>query len=398
MGNSKMQRANVWLRGMLVLAFLTLTTYCLPLTTDVSADAPKISGYIDTTYGYDFNKPASRTTNMRSFNRKTDTFLLNSVQVAADGTFNEGEAGYRVELDFGTDASVHKSAGTGADAGIGINNPAPALPPGAVNYNFDIQEAYLTYKCPNSGVQLKAGKFVTFEGIEVIESKDNYTISRGHLFGFAEPYTHVGALTGYAFPKVADIWIGVVNGWDYHTDNNSGKMFVAKLGLNFGEKFFGAFSFYRGAQKPNNTNDALTSFDSTWFVKPMDMLTIALQQNLGEEENNTIADRDSNGTADGGAGHWYGIGIQPKVDFTKMFSLGARYEWFSDLDGARTAVTHVAQTLSLVPTLNLTETLMARFEFRHDWTTRPIFEKYEGVFPDGMSDTSTIYTELIYKF
>ncbi len=346
------------------------------------ADAPKISGFIDTTYNYDFNKPMSRVTALRSFDRRTDSFLLNAAQVNIEGS-KEG-IGYYAELAFGTDASVYKSGGTGADAGL------PAAP-STVAYNFELQEAFLTYKCPKTSIQLKAGKFVTFEGIEVIESKDNFTITRGQLFGLAEAYTHVGALAGYAFPKYADLWVGVVNGWDLHADNNTGKTFLAKLGLSLSDQVSGLVTMSQGAEKNNNTNDARTSFDTTWFIKPVSMFTLAVQFNAGQEDKTSIhPDRL------GALGHWYGFGLQPKVDFNKDFFVGGRVEWFSDLDGARTGTSQIVKNFTLAPGVNLSESLLFRVEYRYDWSTATAWENSAGAFTN--TKTSTVSSEFIYKF
>ncbi|OGR86452.1 MAG: hypothetical protein A3A86_06455 [Elusimicrobia bacterium RIFCSPLOWO2_01_FULL_60_11] len=345
------------------------------------ADAPKISGFVDTTFNYDLNRPASRTTSMRSFDRKTDNFLLNNAQVQIDGS--KDGIGYMTKLDYGTDASVLKSAGTGADAGL-------PTPPSTTAVNFEVQEAYLTYKCPVSSVMLKAGKFVTTEGIEVIESKDNFTISRGHLFGLAEPYTHTGIMAGYDI-GIANLWVGAVNGWDNYVDNNYGKTLLAKIGLNISPAVQGSFSLLHGAEKNNNTNDARTSIDTTWFFKPMDKTTIGVQFNYGQEDHTSVAtDRL------GALGHWYGFGLQPKFDVTDKVFVGGRYEWFSDLDGARTGATHIHQNITLSPGVNLTESLMFRVEYRYNWATASVYEGSDGLF--SKSTDSTLASEFIFKF
>lgn len=358
---------------------------CLPSI--AQADAPKISGFIDTTYNYDFNKPASRVTAMKSFDRRTDSFLLNAAQVNIEGS--KDGIGYYTELAFGTDPSVYKSAGTGADAGL------PGAP-STVAYNVEVQEAFLTYKCPKTGVMLKAGKFVTLQGIEVIESKDNFTITRGHLFGLAEPYTHVGALAGYAFPKYIEIWVGVVNGWDLHADNNYGKTFLGKVGFTLNDMISGLISVSQGAEKNNNTNDARTSVDTTWFIKPVKKLTLALQANAGGEDNTSIADRNGDGLPDGGQGHWYGLGVQPKYDINDKFFVGGRYEWFSDLDGARTGATHVHQNITISPGVNLSDSLLFRTEYRYNWASVSAYEGSDGLFSKNVSPS--VSAEFIYKF
>ncbi|MBI2916178.1 MAG: porin, partial [Elusimicrobia bacterium] len=349
-------------------SFSSIVGLLLTSAIAVQAEGPRISGFIDTTFNYDLNKPGSRITAGRSFDRKTDSFLLNAVQINFDGSEKEG-IGYYGELAFGTDASVYKSAGTGADAGL------PGAP-STVAYNLEIQEAFVTYKCPLTGIQLKAGKFVTQHGIEVIESKDNFTITRGPIFGLFEPYTHVGAMAGYAF-GMGDVWLGVVNGWDLHIDNNKGKSLVARVGLNPSDKSFGSFSMTHGAEKLNNTLDARTTFDLTWFVKPMDNTTIGLQANTGQEDKSAVA-----GTNIGGSAHWYGLGIQPKYDFNKTFSLAGRYEWIQDNDGARngSGLGIVGNSITITPTFNLSDSLVFRAEFRHDGASAKVYEKSDGTF------------------
>jgi len=347
------------------------------------AEAPKISGFIDTTYNYDLNRPATSITALRSFDQTTDSFLLNSIQVNLEGSMNG--VGYYGELAFGRDASIYNEY-----AMVSVSE-------------FAVQEAYLTYKCPITSIQLKAGKFATQDGIEVIESKDNFTISRGLLFGFAKAYTHVGALAGYTFPKIADIWIGVTNGWNLQTDNNSGKTFLTKVGFNLGEMVNGSVSITHGAEQANITTNMRTSFDTTWFIKPVQDLTLALQCNVGQEEKTNIADLNGDGIADGGVGHWYGIGIQPKYAFTDKVSLGARYEWFSDLNGARitgaVGTSTIAQNLTLAPELKMTDSLVMRVEYRHDWTARrtgaPAVFGYKN---STQSATNSTAVEFIYKF
>ena len=59
----------------------------------------------------------------------------------------------------------------------------------------------------------------------------------------------MGAMAGYAFPKILDIWVGATNGWDLYTDNNYGKTFLGKIGLNISEMFSGSVSFIYGAEQ-----------------------------------------------------------------------------------------------------------------------------------------------------
>ena len=88
---------------------------------------------------------------------------------------------------------------------------------------FDLQEAYVSYRYPvGTGLTLKAGKFVTLLGYEVIEAPNNLNFSRSFLFSFAIPLTHVGALLSYAPTDWLTLTAGPVGGWDVADNNNRG--------------------------------------------------------------------------------------------------------------------------------------------------------------------------------
>src|SRR5688500_5962825 len=166
--------------------------------------APTISGFIDGTYNYNFNHPAAGVTPYHTYTAPHHSFLLNAAHLALTG--GDGKLSYALEIDAGTDAFVN-----------------------TLDDDFDVQEAWAAYTT-DLGLGFKVGKFVTFNGIEVIESGANPTISRGFLFGLAEPFTHVGALVTYKISDQLDVAAGAVNGWDVMVDNNSTKTMVGKLG------------------------------------------------------------------------------------------------------------------------------------------------------------------------
>jgi len=87
---------------------------------------------------------------------------------------------------------------------------------------FDVKDAYASYTIPiGSGLTVKAGKFVTLLGYEVIDGPLNPNFSRSFMFGFAIPFTHVGGLLSYSPFEWLTITAGPVVGWDVARDNNS---------------------------------------------------------------------------------------------------------------------------------------------------------------------------------
>src|SRR5437879_4330074 len=111
--------------------------------------------------------------------------------------------GFGVVLTAGQDAQKNHALGIfrDSDDAFPFRN-APA---------FDLEEAYGSYKVPlGSGLTVKAGKFVTLLGYEVIESPNNLNFSRSFLFGFAIPLTHRGALVAAGTRNDTDAtWWGI---------------------------------------------------------------------------------------------------------------------------------------------------------------------------------------------
>lgn len=343
---------------------------------------PKISGYVDTTYNYNFNKPASQTTtvgtpngaagvNLSSYVTRANSFDLTAAHVSLSGSLKN--AGYVVEFDAGTTANVDTplTGAGGAD-------------------DFDLQEAYLTYACPITGINLKAGKFVTLEGIEVIESPSNPTISRGLLYAMAEPFTNVGFLLSRAVPikglEGLELRAGVVNGWDQLTDNNDGKTVIGGLGINYGDLATGGLSIYYGPEQANNDSNHRTSVDLTIFNNSIENLTLGLQANWGRE------DGISNETDS-----WYGFGVQPIYRFTEKFCLAGRVEYMENKRGSRFGNDGGNITnFTITPTFNITKNATFRTEYRYDIASDDFFESDSGVFEKDHA--SQVLGEFIYNF
>ncbi|HUS67334.1 MAG TPA: outer membrane beta-barrel protein [Kofleriaceae bacterium] len=302
--------------------------------------APTVSGFIDGTYNYNFNHPAGGVTPYHTYTAPHHSFLLNAAHVALTGS--DGKVSYAVEIDAGTDAFVN-----------------------TLDDDFDIQEAWVSYTS-DIGLGFKAGKFVTFNGIEVIESGSNPTISRGFLYGLAEPFTHVGALATYKISDQMDVAAGVVNGWDVMVDNNSLKTLVGKFGLNL-DTFILTLSAYSGPEQPLDDDDWRTTFDATAMVK-LGTIDLWLQANLGTEEN-AAADGDAT---------WTGLGVQPVFHLNEELSLGARAELFSDNDGARTGFDQTLFNVSVTPAYALTRNLILRAEGRLDVSSEDVYADTDG--------------------
>jgi hypothetical protein len=362
----------------------------LLLTTAAFAEGPAINGYVDTQYIYNFDNPMGMTNAFRSYDAQ-DNNITSTAHLALTGKMSD-EASYVVEVDAGNDADF--TTGTAGE-------------------DVTLQEGYLVYTS-GSGLGFKAGKFATFEGIEVIESVANPTISRGFLFGLAEPFTHVGGVLTYVMGKI-DVAAGAVNGWDQQDDVNNGKTLVAKVGVNLGDPLTFTVSGLHGPETGDVSDDPTTplvdesderngdnrsSIDLTGVTKIIPKVALWFQANAGSESR--VLDKDGDGLADD-RGNWQGFTIQPVVEISEKFSIGARYEYFDD-EGSRTLTLDpmsggpqhiVLRNISICPAFKLTDSVTVRGEVRIDDSNKKVFTDDKGM-PEDSNTTGSLQLALTF--
>ena len=332
------------LMAVFILTFLTANA----LEVFAQNTGPALSGYVETTYNYNFGKGGTNA--LRSYDSRANQIALNNVHLVASGSSSE-KVSYTAEIDFGTDAAVHGLLHQGSDL------PGPVA--------VDIQEAYFSYAFSDK-LAFTGGKFVTFQGIEVIEGPVNPTVSRGYLYGLAEAFTHVGAYATYTASEEIELRLGVINGWDLLIDNNENKSIISRLGVNLGDFLAFGISYYYGAEQ-HNSDDARNSIDLTGVTHIIPGVTLNFQGNYGTEK---IAGTDA---------AWLGFGLQPVVTLAENIGLGLRAEYFSDEDGARTGeIDFSSFNFTIVPTFER-DGLTFRLEYRLDDASESVFLKNDGI-------------------
>src|SRR5436189_4855132 len=137
-------------------------------TTDAKwYDTLTIGGYIQSSYVYNLNRPTSGLNTNRVFDTEHNSFNLNAAQLKVSKPMGDDNYAFTTKLFAGRDARVIASQGT----------PGAGGTPGT-NDEFDVQEAYVTFAMPFlKSLTLTGGKFVTLEGLEVIETPLNPTFS-----------------------------------------------------------------------------------------------------------------------------------------------------------------------------------------------------------------------------
>jgi hypothetical protein len=320
-----------------------------------------------TGYIYSFNRPASGNLDYQVFHKKDNTFSVNDAALFISRNKENEAFGFQLTVDFGDTARY-----TGRDwDGDGALESSEET-----NY-FELREAYLTYKLPWLGSTLKAGTFTTLLGYEVFKTPGNFNpnITNSILFGFTNPFTHTGLLINTPLGDIASLDVGVVNGWDNFIDQNSGKTFLMGIGFSPFEDLATYTAFAYGPESlpiseggyGAGSKRAELTMNAAWTVS--DFLTLAIDTVYGNETE--LVSPTGQVDAD-----WYGAALYAMIKANDWLGFSLRGEIFDDPDGARG---FDATVWEITPTINfqLTDSLLARLEYRHDEANKPIFEKQD---------------------
>lgn len=380
------------------------TTYAAPAAGGTGALAGiTVSGFVDTQYNNNFS---SHTTNpysaaagpgnpLRSFDNNQNTFTMNNAEIDIEKLANpEGGAGFRIDLSAGEDMRAINTA----TAGVTGNDA-----------NFGFQQAYVQLVAPihaldgneilGNTIDIKAGRFVTLAGAEVIEGRDNWNISRSFLFGLGVPLTHTGVRATYKLfkDKLTTFW-GINNGWDLNVDNNTWKTWETGLAYNLTDKLSYSNAIYFGPEMAQQESHHRFLFSNVLSYQATDKLALKAEVTLGRQNRiptGFVAGNTSSGNFDNA--QWWGGALYARYAMTDKWGMALRLEYFRDKDRFRTASAAAASASSTLWGATLTsdykiyENLLGRVEYR--------FDKSNEFNPFNQdSSQSTVGAQLIYSF
>jgi hypothetical protein len=265
--------------------------------------------------------------------------------------------GFGLVLTGGDDAQLNHA--------IGIFRDEDDVP--ADTEKFDLQEAYLSYRLPvGAGLTLKGGKFVTLLGYEVIESPNDLNVSRGFLFTFAIPLTHVGLLASYPVTDTLSVTAGPVLGWDVATDRNGAPSGLGQVAFTGVKDLTTSVNFVVGPEKTGDQKNLRWVIDLVAGYTGIPGVTLGANVDAGGEED---------AAADGGSATWWGIAGYAAYDWTEKLRTAVRLEYFDDADGFRTGFGSSLGLFSATATLQyrIWRGLVGRLEYRHDEADEPVF-------------------------
>jgi hypothetical protein len=250
-----------------------------------------IYGWIEGGFTGNPDSPDDNQNFSRLFDDRSNEPLLNQASITAERTLDSSATGFdwgfKTQFMFGSDARFIHSLG------LFDNTMWTNL------YQPDLVEAYLNLHFPiftERGVDLKAGKFVTLEGVETIDPRTNAFYSHTYIFNFGIPFNHTGALFTVHTTSWLDLIAGVTRGVNMSIDdNNDSVAFHGGVGLNFNDgKFVVLASTHIGPETPHNNHDLRYLNDAAITWKITDKFTSITDLNYARDDG---ADADAYGVA-----------------------------------------------------------------------------------------------------
>ncbi|KAA0994239.1 porin [Dyadobacter sp. UC 10] len=350
------------------------------------------SGYLDSYYMANFNKPASRSnmgaTNARVFDQRAGQFSLGLVQAKVAYTNSKSEA--VVDLSFGPNANM-------GNYGNALFSTALA-----------IKQAYFTYKFTDK-FSMTAGQFGTHIGYEVIDAPANFNYSLSNLFNNG-PFYHAGLKATYAFSDRASLMVGAVNNVDGLGDNNRKKGFISQLYFKPVDNW-NVYINYIGSNEANP--DSATFKEPKAFYQVLDLATsFQVSDNFLLGLNAAYGSQKGDFQGAGGpesAKTWGGVAVYANSAITDNFGIGARYEYFTNDSGVRGLLTRAGMgtsvnSVTLTGNISLADGhILVKPEFRLDAYPKVAGSGEEQQFEDSdgnftKNSQTTFGLAFIYKF
>jgi hypothetical protein len=326
-----------------------------------------LSGFVTASYTYATRHSGSQIVG-RLYDRFHDQVELNAAKVVLEKPVatDQWSAGARVDLLFGQNAAVIKSAG--------LN----------LGEHADLTQAFATVNLPAGAgkyVQFKAGKLATLMGLEVIEDVANPNLSEGNLFVYVENFTNTGLRLDVKPGAALDFQLALINGWDVVEDNNTKKSVMGRLGWTPTPTTTLGLLGYVGNEKPAvaGTTPSGDRYGGEVLLtqKAGKQATLVLQGDYGEEQD---------ALGPGLKATWWGASLWATYDVSPALTVALRGDYVDDKNGFRTsgALGYPANARnkfgSGTLTLNIKrwDSALIRPELRYDRSNLAAFEDSDG--------------------
>lgn len=311
-----------------------------------SAGPIKFSGLVDGYYSLNFNHPASGGNLYRNFDVMANQFSLNMAKLTLE--HDPDPVGFKLDLGFGKAFKVFHATEPGGD----IMNWVP--------------QAYVSLKPKQmKGTQFDFGKFYTSAGAEPTETHLNWNYSRSLIYALG-PYYHMGMRVTQPLNGHFTVGFQLLNGWNNVQDNNSGKTVGVTTALTT-SKVSWFNNYYTGPEKTGTNEGKRNFFDTVVLLTPSEKANFYVNFDYGTEKY-----------IGGGSQDWIAIAGAARFQVTERIALSPRLEYYYDKEGWATLTPQKLKEFTFTAEYKMVEGLLARAEYRRDWSDQAVFERGAG--------------------
>jgi len=310
-----------------------------------------VGGYLDTYYGYDFNKPQSKERPYFVSMARQNEFNINLAYI--DIKYSSSRLRARFVPGFGTYVNANYAAEPGALKNI-------------------IEGSIGLRLFPGKGIWLDAGVLGSPYTNESAISKDHLMYTRSFAPEYV-PYYLSGLKLTLPLHKKLNAYLYLLNGWQQIADPNDGKSLGTQLEYRPNNYLLLNWNTYIGNEKTEIApQNGTRYFSDVFFIysKGKWSATGCAYYGIQERHNN-----DGNESAT-----WWQANIIGRYTFTEKVSLSGRFEYFNDPRSVQiTSITGVngfsSYSTGLCLNIHLAENILARFEGRTFFSDKEVYQR-----------------------
>lgn len=295
--------------------------------------AVEAGGWVQQGITFNAQRPGDRFNGPVATNDRDSDYQLNQFWFYLSRptcTGGEGwDLGGRIDAFYGTDWRFYKSLGLEDQ----INRDDRF-------YGLSLPQFYLEVAWNDLTVRL--GHYETRFGVESLPAVENFFYSHSYAMTYAQPLLATGLDAEY---KLTDCWslrAGFNRGWSMFEDNNEALTFLGGVRWTSDDcRTHVAFTLSTGAEDPfiapGEVNPGQPGGQNNRFAYNLAVSQqlgqrwrYVLEHNLGYEDNAALGPQLNRQDA-----QWYGLNQYLFYTLNQHWSLGARFEWLRDDDGAR---------------------------------------------------------------
>ena len=311
------------------------------------------SGFADLYYSYNANHPTDEANgqinDLYAFNDKTNQVNVEAAKFVIN--LDPKPVGMRVDLLFGRANNLyHSSRDTSTD-----------------NY---IEQAFVSAKPAHThGMEIDFGQFTSSAGAEVVETPLNWNYSHSILFAWAVPYYHFGLRSSLPITSTWTTGVQLVKGWN-NINLSDGGATVGFTSAITKPKYTWSADFYTGPANAGGTNNYKNLIDTTLLLNPTSKFNAYINYDYVHQSSTPVAAASTTSSF-----HYQGIALAARQQVFAKGAVAARYEYFADGEGLSTGFNQNLQEFTATYEHTLLPYMLARVEFRHDWSDVDFFHK-----------------------